>query len=138
MDMLADRSNTTAFLRSKLESNLVEIEQLKICNQQNIQKSEGLQVLNEEMELDLLRQIKARRNEQKALKEMEGIKANFEVITEELKEAATLYKKLQILKEKLAEAKSFASLTEIENLKLKYEIEEQRELINFLKIKKLV
>ena len=138
IDMLANCSNSAAFLRSKIESNLLEIEQLKYYNELNAQKSEGLQMLNEELELDLLNQIKARQNDQISLKEMESVKANFEVITEELNEAATLYKKLQITKGKLAEYQSLASLTEIENLKLKDELEEQRELINLLRIKKPV
>ena len=138
IDMLADDSDTAAFLRSKIESNLMEIEQLKYFNQQTTQKSVGLQMLNEELELDLLKQIKGRQKEQKALKEMDGVKANLEVITEELNEAVALYKMLQSLKEKLAEAKSIASFTEIENQELKKEIEEQRELIKLLKIKKFV
>ena len=42
IDMLADDIDTAAFLRSKIEGNLLEIEQLKYDNQQTTQKSFGL------------------------------------------------------------------------------------------------
>ena len=138
IDMLADDIDTAAFLRSKIEGNLLEIEQLKYDNQQTTQKSFGLQMLNEELEEDLLKQIKGRQKEQKTIKEMHGVKANLEVITEELNEAAALYKMLQSLQKKLSEATSIASLTEIENQELKNEIKEQKELIKLLRIKKIV
>jgi len=93
-------------------------------------------MLNEELEVDLLKQIKGRQKEQKTIKEMYGVKANLEVITEELNEAAALYKMLQSLQKKLSEATSIASLTEIENQELKKEIQEQKELIKLLRIKK--
>lgn len=136
IDMLAEDMETAAFLRSRIESNLIEIEQLKYYNQQALQKNVGLEALNEELELDLLQQMKGRQKEQQSLKEMDSVKTNMEVITEELNEAAALYKKLQTLKEKLAEANSKALLAEIENEELKKEILEQRELIELLKNKK--
>ena len=136
IDMLADNIDTAAFLRSKIEGNLLEIEQLKYDNQQTTQKSFGLQMLNEELEEDLLKQIKGRQKEQKTIKEMHGVKANLEVLTEELNEAAAFYKMLQSLQKKLSEATSIVSLTEIENQELKKEIQEQKELIELLRIKK--
>ena len=138
IDMLADDGETAAFLRSRIESNLIEIEQLNYYVAQANQKSAGLETLNEELEVDLLNQMRGRQKEQLALKEMNSVKANLEVVTEELNEAATLYKMLQSLKEKLSEANSIASLKEIENLELRQEVEEQRELIELLKLKKLV
>ena len=136
IDMLAEDMETAAFLRSKIDSNLIEIEQLKYYNQQALQKNVGLETLNEELEVDLLRQMKGRQKEQQALKEMNSVKTNMEVITEELNEAAALYNKLQTLKEKIAEANSKALLAEIENEELKKEVQEQRELIELLKNKK--
>lgn len=136
IDMLADDIDTAASLRSRIEGNLLEIEQLKYDNQQTTQKSFGLQMLNEELEEDLLEQIKRSQKQQKEIKELDGVKANLEVITEELNEAAALYKMLHSLQKKLSEARSMGSLTEIENQELKKEIAEQRELIELLKIKK--
>ena len=138
IDMLADDIDTAASLRSRIEGNLLEIEQLKYDNQQTVQKSFGLQMLNEELEEDLLEQIKGRQKQQKAIKELDGVKENLEVITEELDEAAAFYKMLQSLQKKLSEATSIESLTEIENQELKKEIQEQKELIKLLKIKKIV
>jgi 23S rRNA U2552 (ribose-2'-O)-methylase RlmE/FtsJ len=138
IDLLADDGETAAYLRSKIDSNLIEIEQLKYYVHQAGQKSLGLEILNEELEVDLLTQMKGRQKEQQSLKEMGSVKANLEVVTEELNEAASLYKMLQSLKEKLSEANSIASLNEIEICELKIEIAEQRELIELLKIKKIV
>ncbi len=136
IDILAEDLETAAFLRSKIDSNLIEIEQLKYYNHQAQQKNLGLETLNEELEVDLLQQMKGRQKEQQALKEMDSVKTNIKVITEELNEAAALYKKLQTLKEKLVEANSKALLAEIENEDLKKEVQEQRELIVLLKNKK--
>ena len=136
IDMLADDGETAAFLRSKIDSNLIEIEQLKYYVEQASQKSIGLEMLKEELEVDLLMQMKGRQKEQKALQEMGTVKANLEVVTEELNEAAALYKMIQSLKQKLSEANSIASLNEIENRELKIEIAEQKELIELLKRKK--
>lgn len=138
IDMLADEGETAAYLRSKIDSNLIEIEQLKYYVARANQKSVGLETLNEELEIDLLNQMKGRQKEQKSIKEMSSVKANLEVVTEELNEAASLYKMLQSLKQKLSEANSIASLKELENQELKKEVEEQRELIELLKRKKLV
>ncbi len=138
INMLADEGETASFLRSRIDSNLIEIEQLKYYVHLAGQKSLGLEILNEELEVDLLIQMKGRQKEQKSLKEMGTVKANLEVVTEELNEAAALYKMLQSLKQKLSEANSIASLNEIENRELKLEIAEQRELIELLKIKKTV
>ena len=138
IDMLGDDGETAAYLRSKIDSNLIEIEQLKYYVEQVSQKSVGLELLNEELEVDLLMQMKGRQKEQQSLKEMSSVKANLDVVTEELNEAAALYKMLQSLKEKLSEANSIASLNESENRELKIEIAEQRELIKLLKHKKLV
>ena len=138
IDMLADDGESAAYLRSKIDSNLIEIEQLRYYVEQANQKSVGLEMQNEELEVDLLTQIRGRQKEQQWLKEMDSLKANFEVVSEELNETAALYKMLQSLKEKLSEANSIASLKEIENLELRQEVEEQRELIELLKLKKLV
>lgn len=132
----ADESETEAYLRSKIDSNFIEIEQLNYHVTQANQKSIGLEALNEELEIDLLNQMKGRQQEQKSIKEMNSVKANFEVVTEELNEAAALYKMLQSLKQKLSEANSITSLKELENQELKKAIEEQKELIELLKIKK--
>ena len=136
IDLLAEDNETAAYLRSKIDSNLIEIEQLKYYNQEAQQKNIGLEALNEELEVDLLQQMKGRQKEQQALKEINSVKTNMEVITEELNEAAALYKKLQALREKLAEANSKALMAETENEELKKEVREQRELIESLKNKR--
>ena len=84
IDLLAEDFETAAYLRSKIDGNLIEIEQLKYYNAQALQKNVGLETINEELEIDLLQQMRGRQKEQQALKEMDSVKTNMEVITEEL------------------------------------------------------
>lgn len=137
IELLADDCETAAYLRSKIEGNLMEIQHLNYLHQQVVQKSLTIEILKEELEIDLLIQIKGRQKEQEALKEMNSVKANMEIITDELNEAAAFYKMVQSLKKQLAEAKSIAELKEIENIDLKNEIQELRELLEMLKAKRL-
>ena len=51
IDMLADDGETAAFLRSRIESNLIEIEQLNYYVAQANQKSEGLETTTKNWKL---------------------------------------------------------------------------------------
>ena len=137
INLLGDVTESTAALRSKIDSNLLEIEQLRFNNQQASQKQLGIEMMNEELEMSLYKEIKGRQKDQASLKEMNSVKTNIVIIEEELNEAAVLYKKIQSLKAELAEAKSTASMKEIENENLKSAIEEQKELIKILRLKKI-
>ncbi len=136
IDLLGDVTESTAALQSKIDSNLIEIEQLRYNSEQVAQKSLGIEMMNEELEMSLYKEIKGRQKDQASLKEMDSVKANMDIISEELNEAAELYRKIQLLKASLAEAKSIASMKEIENENLKEELEELRELVKILKNKK--
>ena len=137
INLLGDVTESTAALRSKIDNNLIEIEQLRYNSEQASQKQLGIEMMNEELEMSLYKEIKGRQKDQVSLKELDSVKANMEVISEELNEAAVLYKKVQSLKASLAEAESTASMTEIENQDLKMEIEELKALVKILKNKKL-
>ncbi len=137
INILGDINESTAALRSKIDSNLLEIEQLRYRSEQLSQKSLGIEMMNEELEMNLYKEIKGRQIDQASLKEMDSIKANMGIISEELNEAAELYKRIQLLKASLAEAKSIANMKEIENENLKLEIKELKELVSVLKLKKL-
>ena len=137
INLLGDVTESTAALRSKIDSNLLEIEQLRFNNQQASQKQLGIEMMNEELEMSLYKEIKGRQKDQASLKEMNSVKTNIVIIEEELNEAAVLYKKIQSLKAELAEAKSTASMKEIENENLKSAIEEQKQLIKILRLKKI-
>lgn len=136
IDILGDVTESTATLRSKIDSNLIEIEQLRYNSEQVAQKSLGVEMMNEELEMSLYKEIKGRQKDQAFLKEMNSVKANMEIMEGELNEAAELYKKIQLLKASLAEAKSIASIKILENENLKVEVEALREVIKILKNKK--
>jgi DNA repair exonuclease SbcCD ATPase subunit len=133
IDLLGDVTESTAALRSKIDSNLIEIEQLRYNSLQVSEKSLGIEMMNEELEMSLYKEIKGRQKDQASLKELNSVKTNMEIVSDELNEAAALYKKIQSLKAELAEAKSNVSMKEIENQDLKMEIEELKELVKILK-----
>jgi len=135
INLLGDVTESTAALRIKIESNLIEIDQLTYNSQQASQKSLGIERLNEELEMSLFKEIKGRQKDQASLQEMISVKTNMEIISEELNEAAGLYKKVQTLTRALAEAQSISSMKETENENLKFEIGELKELVNIMKLK---
>jgi len=135
INLLGDVTESIAALRIKIESNLIEIDQLTYNSQQASQKSLGIERLNEELEMSLFKEIKGRQKDQASLQEMISVKTNMEIISEELNEAAGLYKKVQTLTRALAEAQSISSMKETENENLKFEIGELKELVNIMKLK---
>ena len=134
--LLEDASETKAVLRSKIDNNLFEIEQLKFNNLQVSEKTQAIEMLNEELELNLYKEIKERRHEQKTLKDLNAVKVNMQIISEELNEAATLYREIQDLKAELAEAKSIENITALENKNLRKQVEALNENIRLLQLKK--
>ena len=137
INLLGDVSESTASIRSKIDSNLLEIEQLKYNSQQASQKTLGIEMLNEELEMSLYKEIKAHQKDEVVLNEMISVKTNMEIISGELNEAAAFYKMTQLLKKQLAEAKSIAEIKEIENTDLKNEIKDLKELIEIMKLKRM-
>ena len=137
IEFLADEAESAASLQSRMDGNFIEIEQLKYDHQQTLQKNLAIEILNEELEIDLVKQIKGRQKEQKALLEMDSVKVNMEIITQELNEATSFYKMEQSLKAMLAEARSIAELKETENFYLKNEVNELKELVKMLKLKRV-
>ena len=137
INLLGDITESTAALRSKIESNLIEIEHLKYNSEQVLKKAVGTEMLNEELEINLYKEIKEKQKNEEVLNEMNSVKTNMEIMSEELNEAAVFYKKVQSLKVELAETRSIANMLEIENKELKIEIEELKELNQIYKLKKL-
>ncbi len=137
INLLGDVTESTAALRSKIDSNFLEIEQLKYSSQQASEKFLEIEMMNEELGMNLYKEIKERQRGEEALKEMNSLKSNMEIISEELNETAVLYKTVQTLKAELAEVMSTLNLLEIDNKDLKIEIEELKELNLIYKLRKL-
>jgi hypothetical protein len=138
ISLLGDDAESEASLRSRIDSNLIEIAQLKYNSQEIAKKSAAVEMMNEELELNLLKQIKGRQQEKAEIKELSSVKANNDILNSELDEAVTLYKKVSALKKELVEAKSIAELSDIENKNLKVEVEELKALLKELKKKKIM
>jgi hypothetical protein len=137
ISLLGDGAESEASLRSRIDSNLIEIAQLKYNSEEAAKKTEVIEMMNEELELDLYKEIKGRQKEQAEIKELVSVKTNNEILSNELDEAAALYKKVQSLKKELAEAKSIAEMKEIENQHLKDEVTELNALLKQLRMKKI-
>jgi superfamily II DNA helicase RecQ len=138
ISLLGDGSESEASLRSRIDSNLIEIAQLKYNSQEVAKKAAAVEMMNEELELNLLKQIKGRQQEKAEIKELSSVKANNNILNSELDEAVTLYKKVTALKKELAEAKSIAEMKEIENKHLREEVEELNALLKELRKKKIM
>jgi catechol-2,3-dioxygenase len=134
--LLGDGAESEASLRSRIEGNLIEIQQLKYNSEKAAQKSAAMEILNEALELDLYKEIKERQKGQAVIKELVSTNTNIDILTNELNEAAALYKKVQSLKKELAEAKSIAEIKTIENNHLLDEVEELRALLKELRLSK--
>ncbi len=138
ISLLGDGAESEASLRSRIENNLVEIAQLKYNSDEVLKKAAAVEMMNEELELNLLKQIKGRQQEKAEIKELNSVKASNEILSSELDEAVTLYKKVSALKKELAEAKSLVEISEIENKHLKEEVEELKALLGELRKKKIM
>ena len=136
ISLLGDGVESEASLRSRIANNFVEIAQLKYNSEEVLKKATAVEMMNEELELNLLKQIKGRQQEKAEIKELSSVKANNEILNSELDEAVTLYKKVSALKKELAEVKSLNELTNIENKHLKEEVEELKALLVELRKKK--
>lgn len=136
ISILGDMSESESSLRSRIDNNLIEIEQLKYNSEQAAQKSIAIEMMNEELEVNLLKEIRGRHKEQAVIKELSSVNTNIDILNNELNEAAALYKKVQSLKKELAEAKSMAEIKTLENNQLVEEIAELKALLKVLRTKK--
>jgi hypothetical protein len=138
ISLLGNVPESEASLRSRIDSNLIEIAQIKYNSEEIAKKAAAIEIMNEELELNLLKEIKGRQLEKAEIKELSSVKANNEILNTELDEAVGLYKKVSALKKELAEAKSNAEMKEIENRHLREEVEELNALIRELRKKKIL
>ncbi len=136
ISLLGDITESEASLRSRIDSNLIEIAQLIYNCEEAAKKTDAIEMMNEELELNLYKEIKGRQKEQAEIKELVSVKTNNEILSSELDEAAALYNKVQSLKKELAEAKSIAEIKEVENQHLKDEVAELNALLKEIKMKK--
>ena len=137
ISLLAGDMDTAASLQSQIAGNLAEIEQLRYNMSISEQKNAGTEMLNEELEKDLMKEIREKQQQQAVNKKLGSVQTELEIISNELDEVAPLNKRVEDLVTQLTEAKSLNTILEDENISLKQELAELGELMRILKKNKL-
>jgi hypothetical protein len=137
ISLLADEMESVASLRSKIDINLLEIEQLRYNNSLTEKKVKVAEADNETLENDLLEAVRKAHRQEKDLVKMNSVSANLDVVNNELEDAAVLYKKLQMIKKENAEIKSLLEISKREINELRIANAEQEEMIEMLRQKKI-
>ena len=134
---LSDSMESAASLRSRIDNNLIEIEQLRANGEAAAQKTLGVEMINEELEMSLLKEIKEKQKQSDELKGLHSVRTELEIITGELDETTSLYAEIHKVKSDLAAATSRANLLENENAELKTAVQELELLLKELRRQKL-
>lgn len=108
-----------AFLRSKMEMNRIEIEQLHENVRVAKQKATAIELMNESLENDLLLSMKARKQDKLVLNELISNQTNVDTLNEALNETTILFRKVKALKNELVAARSEIDLLKMDNQFLK-------------------
>jgi uncharacterized protein YlxW (UPF0749 family) len=124
-----------ASLRSRIEGNRLEIEQIRYNMEETVKKAAAIEMLNEELEVSLLRERKARQKDAVVINDYKSTQANMDILNEELSETANLYKKVKAYKSEVAELRSERDLLKIDNMNLLIEIQELKSLVAHLRKK---
>ncbi len=135
LDLLRKRAADAAAMQSQLDSNLMEFEQMQNSIGFSQQKNEGFTHRLEEMEQELYDSIKDQLKSAEKVKDFESLEANLLDTTNELQEAAAVYKQLRDMKSKLAAIQSDLEIANMEITSLKEELAEVKAL-NEMLIKK--
>ena len=123
-------------MQSQLDMNLLEFEQMQNNIGEKQQQAKGASVRMEELEKELYNSIKIEHRYNNMLDEHISLQANLLDTSNELEEAAGLYKKVQQLKASLTQTKSSLEMGQIEIQNLKDELAEAKELNILLREKK--
>lgn len=123
-------------MQSQLDMNLLEFEQMQNNIGEKQEQAKGASVRMEELEKELYNSIKIENRYNNMLDEHISLQANLLDTSNELEEAAGLYKKVQQLKASLTQTKSSLEMGQIEIQNLKDELAEAKELNILLREKK--
>ncbi|RYY71505.1 MAG: hypothetical protein EOO13_02910 [Chitinophagaceae bacterium] len=135
LDLLRHRAQEAAAMQSKLDTNLLEFEQMQNNLGFSQQKNAGSSQRLEEMEEELYASIKDQLKSDNKVKDFESLEANLLDTTTELQEAASAYKQLRDTKSKLAATQSELEIAYMEINSLKEELEEVKALNTMLRKK---
>ncbi|MFT3979021.1 MAG: hypothetical protein QM687_01035 [Ferruginibacter sp.] len=132
LELLRQRAQEATEMQSRIDTNLLEFEQMQnnlgFCQQKNEGKDDRLA----EMEEDLYHSIKDQLKADEQLKEFASVQANLLDTTQELEEASGVYKKLQQMKTQLASTQSELEIAKMEIDSLREQLQEARTLYEML------
>lgn len=132
LELLRHKAQEAAALQSRIDTNLLEFEQMQNnlgnCQQKNEGKDDRLAEMEEELYLSIKDQLKA----DDQLKEFASMQANLLDTTQELEEAAAVYRKLQQMKTQLSATQSELEIANMEIQSLKEQLQEARTLYQML------
>ena len=135
LDLLRQRAAQAAEMQSRLDTNLLEFEQMQNSIGFSQQKNAGASQRLEQMEEELYSSIKDQLKSEHKVKDFESLEANLLDTTNELQEAAAAYRQLRDIKSKLAATQSDLEIAYMEITSLKEELQEVMALNAILKSK---
>lgn len=132
LDLLRKRASEASEMQSRLDTNLLEFEQMQHSLGFSQQKNDGAAQRLEQMEEELYASIKNQLKSEERVKDFESLEANLLDTTNELQEAAAAYKQLREIKSKLAATQSDLEIANMEIASLKEELQEVKALNDML------
>lgn len=136
LEQLKNTAATARQLQSRLDMNLLEMEQMQNAIGEKQKESHGSFERMIELEEELYAALKIRNQHAAVLKENMSLQANLLDTNNELEEAASLYKKLKEQKLLVSQTQSNLDIALIEIESLKEELGELKELNSVLLKKK--
>lgn len=118
LDLLRQTALKATQMQSRLDMNLFEFEQMQNNLGDKQQEAVGTNERLESLEKELYNSIKMERNYLNMLDEKTSLQANLLDTTNELEEAAALYKKVLELRRELTKTKSELEIAKLEVLNL--------------------
>jgi flagellin-like hook-associated protein FlgL len=135
LELLRARALQASEMQSRLDTNLLEFEQMQNNLGFSQQKNEGASRRLEQMEEELYASIKDQLKSEDKVKDFESLEANLLDTTNELQEAATAYKQLREIRSKLAATQSDLEIANMEITSLREELQEVKALNELLRKK---
>jgi chromosome segregation ATPase len=124
LELLRNRAMEAAAMQSKLDNNLNEFDQMQRSLGDIQQKNSGNIERLEEMENELYDSVKEQIKYADSLKEFNSVEANLLDTTNELHEAASVYRRMAEMKTQLAASQSNLEIAMMEIESLKEELAE--------------
>ena len=126
LEILKSKQSSLAELKSRINEQLYEMEQMQHFIGDLQQKAVGADNRQAEMEEEMLQSITGERKWYELQEQFQSMSAELEQTNEQLNEAVALYKTVKALKTKITELESSLEILQLDNGFLKEELEQLR------------